>query len=176
MKPQYARHIARDIQAPRLPQISFSEGAIDWDGRTPHPSGSLADLEVARAHHPRLTNHGPRNGDDAPITCERLDGLIERDAIDMSDKLDDITAATAAATIPDLTFQVNSESVPATAHRTGAAELSPDVLELNASTAKLVFQPNSLGMLDRSGAHSPTSSSNGRWESLASIAVERRSV
>jgi hypothetical protein len=86
----------------------------------------------------------------------------------MSDKLDDITAATAAATIPDLTFQVNSESVSATTHQTRAAQLSADVLELDPSAAQLVFQPNSLGMLDRSGAHNPTSS-NGRWDLFASI-------
>ena len=65
----------------------------------------------------------------------------------MSDKLDDITAATAAATIPDLTFQVNSEFVSATTHRTGAAHFGSNALELNASAAKLVFKPNSLGML-----------------------------
>ena len=121
-----------------------------------------------RAHHPRLADHGPRNGDDAPFAGEHSDGLIERRAIYMSDKLDDITAATAAATIPDLTFQVNGEFVSATTHQTRAAQLSADVLELDPSAAQLVFQPNSLGMLDRSGAHNPTSS-NGRWDLFASI-------
>ena len=96
-----------------------------------------------------MAARGPCKGDDRPITGERPNGLIERDAVDVPDKLDDITAATAAATVPDLTFQVNSEFVSATAHRTGAAHFGSNALKLNASATEFLLKANSLGVFNR---------------------------
>jgi hypothetical protein len=152
MEPEHSGHIGRDIQTTRLPQIPLGEGAIDEHGFVPYRGGPPAAFFVAAGpagHPPGQVARWPSKSDDRPITCKRPNGLIERDAVDVPDKLDDITAALTATTVPELTFQVNGESVMTTADGTGAAQLSSDALEPDTSATEFVLKANGLGVFYR---------------------------
>jgi hypothetical protein len=86
------------------------------------------------------------------VSCKDPNRLIETHSIDVTDKLNDITAATTAATIPDLTLEMNRESVSAAAHRAGAAQFRSASAKLNAAALQLILKMNGPGILNIGGA------------------------
>jgi hypothetical protein len=67
-------------------------------------------------------------------------------SIEMADKLDEIATLCAAATMPELLYQVDREAISAATSWARADKFMALALQVNAATGKLVFDAKGLRM------------------------------